>query len=208
MENIKFSVFDIFAYLLPGAIVLTAIFLFATPDIADVSQYLEVIEGLSFGAAIIIVFVSYIIGNVIDNPGSWFYYNVGCKIWGGSYLKNQHPTLSHAQQRALIREYSPENFIFIHTWKVLKAMSHNLSLGMFLIAIASFIRFTQYQGMQWIIITIVSIVSATVFLNRANIYDKWHYKELLETIEVLRLEERAKSVSSNNLKSVKHTKNA
>jgi hypothetical protein len=208
MENLKFSVFDIFAYLLPGAAVLTAIVLFSTPNIADLSKYFEMTKNISLGLGVLVVFISYMIGNVIDTFGSWLYYNVGYKIWGNSYLKNEHPTLSHAKQRALVREYSPENFLFIHTWKVLKRMSHNLSIGMLLLAIASCIKYIQYHVPDWIIISIVSIVSATVFLHRASVYDKWHYKELLETIEVLRLEQRGGSVSLNKTKSVKQTKNA
>ncbi len=203
MENIKFSVFDIFAYLLPGSIVLLAMFLFLTQNVVDVSLYLEMAKNISLGLGIILVMVAYIIGNAVDNFGSWLYYKIGCKIWGEPYPKEQHPTLSHAQQRALIREQSPENFVFIHTWKVLKTMSHNLSFGMLLVAIVSFIRYAQHQDTVWITMTIASTILAIVFLKRASVYDKWHYKELLETVEVLQLEKRVSLMSSEKRKSGK-----
>lgn len=203
MENIKFSVFDIFSYLLPGSVVLLALLIFSTQSIVDVSQYLQMAKDVSLGLGIIFVMISYIIGNATDNFGSWLYYNVGCKIWGEPHPKEQHPTLSHTQQRALIREQSPENFVFIHTWKVLKTMSHNLSFSTLLIAIVSFIRYAQHQNMQWITITVASIIFAVVFLKRASVYDKWHYKELLETVEVLQLEKRASLTSFEKRKSGK-----
>jgi hypothetical protein len=208
MENIKFSVFDIFAYLLPGSIVVTALVIFATPNIADISQYIELMKDISLGLGIIAIIVSYIVGNVTDNLGSWLYYKVGCKIWGDPYPKNRHPTLSHAQQRALIREYSPENFSALQTWKVLKTMSHNLSFAVSLIAIISVARFIQFQVAQWLFIAVVSIISAVILLNRANIYDRWHYQQMLETVQVLELEKRAKSDRSRRSKVVPKTKTA
>jgi hypothetical protein len=203
MENIKFSVFDIFAYVLPGSVVLVAIFMFSTQNVTDISQYIEMAKDVSLGLGIILVMASYIIGNAADNFGSWLYYKIGCKIWGEPYPKEQRSTLSHAKQRALIREQSPENFVFIHTWKVLKTMSHNLSFGTLLIAIVAAIRYFQHQNIQWIIVAVISIILAVVFLRRATIYDKWHYNELLETVEVLQLEKRVSLASFEQRKGVK-----
>lgn len=165
--------------------------------------FFEMAKDISLGLGILLAMVSYVLGNAADNFGSWLYYNIGCKIWGEPYPKEQHLALSHAKQRALIREQSPENFVFIHTWKVLKTMSHNLSFGTLLIAIVTVIRYVQYQNMQWIVIAVVSIILSVVFLKRAAIYDKWHYKELLETVEVLQLEKRVNRASFEKHKSVK-----
>jgi len=71
-----------------------------------------------------------------------------------------------------------------------------LSFAVLLIAIIGVVRFMQYQVVQWIFIAIVSIISAIIPLNRANIYDRWHYQQMLETVEVLELEKRAKPNSS------------
>ena len=208
MENIKFSVFDIFAYLLPGSIVLTVIVLLSTPSVDKISQYIEMAKDISLGLGIIAGIISYIIGNVTENLGSWLYYKIGCKIWGDPYPEKRHPNLSHAQQRALVREYSPENFNALQTWKVLKSMSHNLSFAMLLLTIVSVTRSIQYRDIQWIIISIVSIISAIILLNRANVYDRWHYQQLLETVEILQLEKKVNSAPLERHDDTKKRKNS
>lgn len=190
MENIKFSVFDIFAYLLPGAVGLGAVVLFSTPQISNIAQYIDMTKDISASLAVIIVVVSYVFGNVLDNLGSFLYYKIGCKIWGSPYPKYKHPTLTHTQQRSLIRMYSIENFNVLQSWKVLKTMSHNLSFALLLLFLAAMYHFLQNSNFQWVLLSVISIVSSVVLLNRANIYDKWHYKEMLEMIDVLRQEKK------------------
>lgn len=191
MEHLKFSLFDTFAYFLPGTIVLSGLVIFVTPEYKTVLAYIEMFYGINIGLAIVLIVVSYVIGNVSDHFGSWLYYKVGCKIWGNPYPQAQHSKLSHAKQRALVRQYSPENFSFLHTWKVLNSMSHNLSFALLLIVTISLVRFVQLESLDWLVLGCISLVSAIVFLYRATVYDKWHYHEMLQTIEVLELEKKA-----------------
>ena len=192
MENLKFSVFDIFAYLLPGTVLLAALVVISTPEIKNLADYIEMSREITLGLGIVAIIFSYLLGNVTDNFGSWLYYKIGCKIWGEPYPKVRHPRLSHAQQRALIRQYSLENFSVLQTWKVLKTMSHNLAFAVLFFTVISIIKYVQYRSLDWIIVFCASIISAVVFLNRASVYDKWHYNQMLETVEVLELEKREK----------------
>ncbi len=78
-------------------------------------------------------------------------------------------------------------------------MSHNLSFAMFVVMISSIIRLIQRYASDWLFLAIVSLFFAVILLNRAQIYDSWHYKELLETVQVLHLEKRAiKDADSSN----------
>ena len=157
-------------------------------------------KDISLGLGVSIIIISYIIGNVTDNFGSWLYYKIGCKIWGSPYPPNPHPHLSRPQQRALVREYSPENFNALRTWKVLKTMSHNLSFAMLLISFTAIVQLLQHPTIQWAMISVVSIIAAIILLNRASNYDKWHYRDMLETVKVLQLEKKVDSVPAKKSK--------
>ena len=145
---------------------------------------------MSASQTVLIIIVSYILGSVIDNFGSFLYYKVGCKIWGSLYPKVKHPTLTNTQQRALSRMYSIENFNVLQVWKILKTMYHNLSFALLLLFFASGWRFLQNNDFQWLLLSGVTAISSVILLNRANIYDKWHYKEMLEMVEVLKQEKK------------------
>ncbi|MBW7919344.1 MAG: hypothetical protein H3C52_08595 [Anaerolineales bacterium] len=197
MENLKFSIFDVFAYLLPGAIVLMAIAILMTPEVKSVIEYVSSLQNINLGSGIVAILVSYLVGNVTDNFGSWLYYKIGSRIWGAdpSTNKSKKINLTNAQQRALIRHYSPDNFAALQTWKILKNMSHNASFGILLISIVSFVRYGQYFSNDWLMLGLTTLICAIVLLSRASLYDRWHYSQMLETIEVLNLEQRAKNDS-------------
>lgn len=85
MENLKFSIFDVFAYLLPGAIVLMAIAILMTPEVKSVIEYVSSLQNINLGSGIVAILVSYLVGNVTDNFGSWLYYKIGSRIWGAAH---------------------------------------------------------------------------------------------------------------------------
>ena len=202
MENLKFSIFDIFAYLLPGAVVLAALVLFATPEIGTIAEYINILQNLNLGLGIVAIILAYVSGNVADTFGSWIYYKFGYKVWGEAWPKNKHPRLSLAQQRALVRQYSPENYVYLQTWKTLKTMSHNLSFAFLLILLVSIFRYIRLLSSDWLVVSCVSLISVIILLKRAHTYDKSHFKEMREIIDVLNLEEKAKigNLATENVK--------
>jgi uncharacterized membrane protein len=190
MESVKLSVFDIFVYLLPGLVCLTAIYIPFNPSITSLAGLAQSFKNIGLSTAVMALIAAYIVGHVADNQGSWLYYKIGCRVWGQPHPKVGHPSLSRAQQRALVRQYSPENYLYIQTWKLLKNMSHNLSFAFLMVMIVSAIRFAQIWSIDWAFLVIVSLIFMWSFLYRSHVYDTWHYKELLETVNGLRLEDK------------------
>ena len=86
--------------------------------------------------------------------------------------------------------YSIENFNVLQVWKILKTMYHNLYFALLLMFFDSGWRFLQNNDFQWLLLSGVTAISSVILLNRANIYDKWHYKEMLEMVEVLKQEKK------------------
>lgn len=125
MENIKFSLFDLFAYAIPGSVgVLAGIILFDS-RLVQISDLANIFQDATVGTGLMLLLASYIIGFAIDSPASWIYYKVGCKIWGQPYDR-RGKRFSTTTERTLVRHFSPENNSYLQTWKVLKTMSHNL----------------------------------------------------------------------------------
>lgn len=193
MEGIKFSVFDFFAYALPGSVFLLAGVIFFDANLIQLSDISSVVQSATIATGIVVLIASYIIGFLIDSPGSWIYYKIGCKIWGQPY-NAKTKRLSHIIERVLIRQFSPESNSYVHNWKVLKTMSHNLSFSSLVLAISTFNKSLQVNSqhqMEWVVLTVVLLLSSVIFLHRATRFDKWHYRDLTETVMALHLEQRA-----------------
>ena len=191
MENLKLSTFDVFAYLLPGLVVLLAATLLFSPNLVRLADLAITFQGINVSSGIIAAIIAYVFGGVIDYLGSHLYYGVGCRIWGMPYSKERHSKLTHAQQRALVLHYSPENYAELQTWKLQKRMSANLSFSLVLVFVVSAIHLGKISTIDWVFLGIVSLFSALVLLKRAYAFDTWHYSQLLGTIQVLHLEKRA-----------------
>jgi len=193
MKDLKFSIFDLFSYSLPGGIALIA-FLFMGSEMNNLEELANKASkiNIGFGIGILLVFTSYIIGNAIDSIGSWIYVKIGIKIWGNP--KDNNRKISVGFQRSLVRNYSPENYIYIQKWKVVKTMSHNLSFSFLLLGIIVIIKMImneESRNLHIIILTLISFLFSLIFLNRAHIFDRWHYKDLTNVVDSLHLQEKA-----------------
>jgi hypothetical protein len=197
-ENIKLSVYDLFAYMLPGALCLIAISILFNPSAINIQGLLQSFKAINITTGILVGVFAYVIGHVMDTYGSWLHYSLGCRIWGQPYPKEEHPSLNHSQLRALIRQYSLENYAYLQTWKVLKTMSHNLAFALIVFMVVSLIRLTQFPSFDWLFLSIASLFCWLSLLRRAQVYDTWHYKGLLETVQVLQLEKRIALVTEDN----------
>ncbi|MCG8329001.1 MAG: hypothetical protein MI974_15010 [Chitinophagales bacterium] len=197
MKELKFSVFDLFSYALPGGIILLPIWVFRE-DIKSLNDLFGQLSDISLSLGIILIFVAYIIGNVIDNPESWLHAKVGVKIWGKT---DPHETkLSNSQKRVLVRELSPQNHFFIQQWKVVKTMSHNLSFSLLILSLTLLIKllfFGVSNPVYFIILIVISFIFSYIFLKRAHIFDTWYYKDLNAIVETLKLDESVKENRQN-----------
>lgn len=195
MKDLKFSIFDLFSYSIPGGIAIFA-FLFISPELNDLGGLENMVSKINIGLGVVLVFTAYIVGNAIDSIGSWIYVKIGMRIWGHPTDKNRKIPVGY--QRSLVRNYSPENHIYIQQWKVVKTMSHNLSFSFLLLGLVMVIKLIvseESRNIEIGIITLISFLFSMIFLNRAHIFDTWHYKDLTNVVDSLHLQERAKKDS-------------
>jgi hypothetical protein len=193
MDKIKFSLFDIFAYAIPGAVALLAGIIFFDKNLVQLSNFATTFQNATVAISLVALIVSYTIGCAVDTLGSLLYYKIGCRIWGEPYDRKSK-RLSNTIERALVRHFSPENHSYLQTWKIVKTMSHNFSFTFLLLGLTTIIKTFQVplqHQWEWIFLTILSLLISIIFLNRASIFDKWYYRDLTETVQSLHLEQRA-----------------
>jgi hypothetical protein len=193
MDKIKFSIFDLFAYLIPGSIILLAFTIIFNPSLTNVADLGKQFKGIDISTGLVAIIVSYVIGFAADSVGSWLYIYIACKFLG-SPKPEIKDGLTFSEQRALVRQFSPENFQSIHNWKVLKTMSHNLSCAFLILMLSIFIETFQAvagQKFQWFLLTLITLFMSIIFMYRAHIFDTWHYRNLATTVKALHLEKRA-----------------
>lgn len=188
MENLRLSIFDTFAYVLPGLVVLFAIILVLDPAINQITDIISIFSNINASAAIAGIAGAYIIGFGVDSLGNWLYKFLGFKLWGPPYIQGSVPILT---ARALVREYSSENHRYLQTWKVMSTMSHNLSLAMIVLMIATLIQAIMSRSLDWGLLSLFSLVFAAIFLHRAHNFDHMHYRDLAEAVDCLHLQKRA-----------------
>lgn len=70
MEKIKFSVFDIFAYLIPGGFTLFAAIVFADSSIVQLVDLIRPFQGIDLSLGLIAIVVAYVVGFAVDSPAS------------------------------------------------------------------------------------------------------------------------------------------
>lgn len=144
--------------------------------------------------------MSYIVGFGTDSIASFLYYRTACRIYG-SPRRVSGISINLAEQRALIREFSPANFQFIHNWKVLKTMSHNLSFSCLILLIPivkkTLLMVSLEQKIFLVLGGLLSVMMSWIFMHRAHTFDTWHYQDLIAVIKALNLEE--KYLESNNI---------
>lgn len=185
METIKLSLFDIFAYALPGVFVLLGIIILADDSLVRITLLPELLGKLNLGTAILSILTAYVLGFALDSPASWFYYGICCRV-GGNPMRDtraQYSVTRETEKRLLqvIRDRNSGIIAFLQTWKLLKTMSHNLAFTFLIFATTILAKITFYSisnPVEWFMLSGGSLVVSLILSQRAKIFDQWHYNDL------------------------------
>jgi len=173
---------------MPGLVSLLAVIILLDPSIIGLIDVARPFQSIDLGTGIAIAAVAYIVGSGIDSVGNWLYKSIGFRLWGYPYVETSVDIL---QARALVREYSPENYTYLQIWKVMSSMSHNLSASTLMLALVAIIRAVNLRLIEWGFLAVVAVAFSLVFLRRAHVFDHMHYRDMAHTVEALHLEQRA-----------------
>ncbi len=168
MNNLKYTLFDLFVYTLPGALLLFSGYVvyfgndkhFSSQTIGSIFSNLNIYE-----AAIFIIF-SYCCGFVCSIIGYYFWRLK--ELFFPIFKKDEEPK-SKSKKFATVRELSKENFKYIEQWNVLKNFASALSVVLLVI---DFLFFYQYNGFPVICFLIGMILSILILFQASN-YHRW-----------------------------------
>ena len=192
MDKIKFGLFDLFRYTIPGLFILFSLTLLASEQIIDLSTLFAAIKqnvnlaiGLGLGIG------GYIIGLANDFVGNYINKKIGRKLWKLEQRKNKMP---EDEKHSLVRHHSPENFKYVEVWNVMKGTSANLAsatLLFLLVCILKLVANLPNFG-TWLVLTVASLFVFMIFLKKANEFDQWSRNEIDNTVNFFVLEKGPK----------------
>lgn len=194
MDSVKFSLFDVFGYALPGFLTICGIIVLCDTSVIGVDNLIAIATDINFSKGLLIALISFVLGFALDTPGSLLYYEVGCKVF--EYYKkevNEQYAINREQEKnilVLVREKCPENTEMLKTWKLYKTMSHNLSFSLLVLSAIFLIKvifFKVASITEWYLLSSASFILSFIFLYRASVFDRWYYTEIVHTALSLNL---------------------
>jgi hypothetical protein len=190
MNNLKFGIFDIFTYLLPGGVIALFFLVGVDKNYVEPLTIKPFIEILVFdtNTAILAIIGAYLVGIVCQYFGSLMFHAIRIYI-----LKQEKPTflgLSGAEFHVLLREFSPRNFAYVELYLALRGMSHNLAFAFGIGGITLFIKYLNCDNGSWIIASLLSFLFAFVFFSRAKMFHAWYYEDGIAAVKTLKLQEK------------------
>jgi hypothetical protein len=196
MDKIKFGLFDVFAYAIPGMLVLLVFPIAYTNLSMSVYTFAERVmmfsEKVSFNSILLFVFVGYVTGFVLHFLGYNYFNRVAKKIWKNR-LKGKEKGLSKFEAKfVLVRHYSKENYSYAEQWMTFRAMSFNISLAFLIIGLTILIKVICSQSfrLDWIVVSIVLFLMAAITLRRAVTFHAWSHDTLDNAISTLNLADK------------------
>lgn len=192
MEKIKIGLFDLFAYAIPGSIVIAIAYIFCNASNGDLNISLPKIfsDSIKFVPAVMLIIGSYIIGFFTNILGTYTLKYIIMKAIYRMYPKKYKYLAAcgyedYSYKSCIVRELSPENFRYIEQINVLKKMTSNLGLITFIGSLLISIKINNfcYFGIG-IIISIIFFADSIKSYHRTLI-------DLDNTIKIFKLEENA-----------------
>jgi len=196
MEKIKLNLFDTFAYLIPGILVVLSISIAYNAEIESLSDIPNSYKGFTTPEILFTLLVAYIIG-IICNFFGHHLYQLAKKIWKKDVIIHEDYHLTDTEIHVLIRELSPNNYSFLQSWLGLSNMSHNIALAMLIIVSVAIFKMFQVDTVkiwEWIFVLIISLISVIIFLKRSIRFNNYFKLEAVATIEKLEILKKAKKV--------------
>ena len=174
MDKLKIGLFDIFAYLLPGAIMLISIDSIKNSHNYFATYIFECAKNYTLFQVTILLSISYLIGFLTQYISYEVFKLLAPWIWKSRFIGKETRIGKLENQIVLIRHYSPENFNALNNWLVFRSMCYSLFVSNSLLFIVVLVRAIQTDrfSTQWIDIFIIGS-SAFLFLRRSVTFHEW-----------------------------------
>jgi hypothetical protein len=174
MVNLKYTLFDLFVYTLPGAFFL---FCFCCIGSFNPMYPASMLNGEIFDRKVSIfqgtmfIIVAYVIGFIFSILGNFI-----LKIIKGikKLIEEPRMKISNSVKYVIVREKSPENKKYVEQWNALKNLSCSLAIVFLFIAINFKVKFENFHTFFFILTLCISIF----LLIKATEYGRWAKMDL------------------------------
>ena len=181
MENLKYSLFDLFAFAIPGVFCLTGLRVLARqPELVQIPAVItEWSEKTNVYLAVLIVLVGYVTGHILSLFASVIIHLLTKLSIFKKPTSSHTATLNNSTRYILIRELSKENFKYIEIWNVMAKLYTNIAV-IFLILLPGFLFIYRDTIENWWIlaIAIIGVVVVCLLFRRAFDYLQWTVTEM------------------------------
>jgi hypothetical protein len=168
MENLRYTLFDLFSYTIPGGLLILSLIL--VPSFPEQGSTLNDIRELIGDAGVLMtvlfIVVGYCAGFVLCIIGN---YLLSVKEFFFPIPKPRNINAGNSQKFVVVREKSKENFKYIEQWNVLKNFSSSLSLALICIDIQCLSAIKAFTVLHFII----GLATSFLVLFKASTYHRW-----------------------------------
>lgn len=204
MENLRYSLFDLFAYTLPGAIVLVVLYFFfhqsPPPSTALLGSLLTFVQGATIYAAVLFVAIAYFTGYITAQLSAW-YLKLFKLLPYFEPKKGNKNSLGHSAKYVLVRELARENMRYIETWNVMKSLAANFSLIVLLIGVLYWTRYHPFLTLgQLITGAFAALLISAVLAKEACKYEEWRSIDLDNCLDQFKLDQEPKALLQEFIK--------
>ncbi|MDR6845594.1 hypothetical protein [Flavobacterium granuli] len=174
MDKIKIGLFDIFVYILPGAIILISLDLIKNPHVYYAEYIFNCSKNYTIFQVAILLSVSYVIGFL----NQYFSYEVfkilAPNIWKNRFTGKETSIGKLEAKIVMIRHFSPENFSTLNTWLVFRSMCYSLFVATILLFFTVLVRAIQSNcfNEQCLDLFVIGF-SSFLFLRRSVTFHEW-----------------------------------
>lgn len=175
MEHLKYGIFDLFVFVIPGVFFLFSGFYVETFDLLHPDLMLRksfFTEAFSLFQGLVFLANAYVAGFVLSSIG-----NIMLK--GYERITRQKPGKGEdkTSKYVLVRHFSKANLTYIEMWNMLKNLSTTLAASVLILSIYYFFKFEPFAG--WHLTG--GLLLFLFLLNRAAVYHRWAIGDLNAT---------------------------
>ncbi|MDF2188362.1 hypothetical protein [Paraflavitalea sp. CAU 1676] len=172
MEHVKYGIFDLFVFVIPGAFFLFSGYYIESFDLWHPASMLRrsfFSEPIPLFQGLILVAIAYVAGFILSALG-----NFGLKGYALITRQKTGKGEDKAKKYVMVRHFSKANLNYIEMWNMLKNLSATLAASVILLSIYFLLKFDSFTWLHFA----TGFLLFLFLLNRASVYHRWAIGDL------------------------------
>lgn len=189
MEKIKLGLYEIFAYLIPGNIFITAIVLLFSNNENPIGYILDLVKSQNATQVIGLLILSFFIGFCNQYISFKIFQYISVRIWKKRLNSNTIKLNKYESQFVAIRHLSPNNYQLIEKWMAFRGMCYNSFYSIFILFLTLLylmIEWNAYRQFDLWLIIILSLMFSILSLRRGVSFHEWSINSIESTMKFIK----------------------